>query len=170
MIDNSKRLFSNEAATALGDGSVRPSVGAIAIMVGTKVEIPTNAVIEVGKFLNADKEERKYLYIKGTEPMLSLSTLLAMVPTERNFSNWNPNEDALPTLQELQALANDAYQPTSRNIEKWVNNEFADLRGKTLICTSRTEYKYGDNDFVSKYLTFKVENAAQPARRRRNNS
>lgn len=164
MIDNSKNLFSKEAATALGDGSVRPTVGASSILVGTKVEIPVNAVIEVGKFLNKDKEERKYLFINGTEPMLSLSTLLAMVPNERNFSNWNPNEDALPTLEELQTIAKDSYQPTSRNVEKWVNNEFAALRGKTLVCTSRTEYRYSDNEFISKYLTFKIEGVKNNAK------
>lgn len=159
MIDNSKNLFSKDAAKALGDGGVRPNAGATSIEVGTRISIAENAIIEVGKFINKEKEEKKYLYISGTEPMLSISTFLATPPTVRSYSNWKPvdDEEELPSLEIIATAVNDSYQPTSRNIEKWVNTEFENLRGKTIICTSRTDYKFGDNDFASKYLTFKVE-------------
>ena len=161
MIDKVIKGFSKDAARALVNGDVRPNIGGTSLKVGMTITIPADAVIDCGKIITSDKEEKKFLFIKGTNPMLTLSTLLATPPTEARYAKWNKIEGSdLPSLDTILAAAESSYQPTSRNIEKFAELDFPYLLGKTLEVTSRTDFRYGSNDFDSKYITFKVKTTA----------
>lgn len=154
-----KNFMSDKAVTALNEGKARASVGSQSIDVGMKIAIPADAVID-SHTRDINGVERTWLYITGTYPELSLSRLLALMPTtEKSLERWGqPQEtdDNRPSFAELAKALKDAYQPKSRYIPKWVSEEFGALRGKTLVCTARYNYHVEGFDKDSSANLFKV--------------
>lgn len=138
-----KGLVSSKVIEVLNDGTLRPSVGIASIQVGTIINIPTDAVID-SRTRDINGTERTWAFIQGTYPEVSLGTLLGVVPTDQNsLDRWEEpvkTEDNRPTLDEINSVLKDAYQPKTRYLPKWIGTEFSALRGKTIKCVARYDY------------------------------
>ena len=138
-----KNYVSENVINDMNDGKLRPSIGVSSIQVGTIITIPADAIID-SRTRDIEGTERTWAFIQGTYPELSLSNLLAVIPTNQNdLDRWEEpvkSEDNRPTLAELNAAVKAAYQPKTRYLPKWIATEFAALRGKALKCVVRYDY------------------------------
>lgn len=138
-----KNFVSANVINDMSDGKLRVSIGVSSIQVGTTISIPVDAIID-SRTRDVEGTERTWAFIQGTYPELSLGTLLAVIPTDQNgLDRWEEPvkvEDNRPTLDELNSMLKDAYQPKTRYLPKWIATEFGALRGKTIKCVARYDY------------------------------
>lgn len=166
-----KGLVSENVINDMDDGKLRPSIGVSSIQVDTTISIPVDAIID-SRTRDIEGTERTWAFIQGTYPELSLSNLLAIIPTSQNeLDRWEEPvkvEDNRPTLAELNSMLKGAYQPKTRYLPKWIGTEFAALRGKTLKCVAR--YNYHIDGFRNDSYTclFQIVDNA-PKRAKKNN-
>ena len=143
-------LASDKSIADMKSGKLRPSIGISAIQVGTTILIPDDAVVD-SHTRDINGTERTWAFIQGTYPEISLSSLLAAMPTNQSeLDLWEEPikaEDTRPTLAELNSVLKVAYRPKTRYLPKWIGAEFSALRGKTLKCVAR--YNYHVDGFVA---------------------
>lgn len=166
-----KNFVSASVINDLTEGKLRPSIGIASIQVGTTILIPSDAVID-SRTREINGTERTWAFIQGTYPELSLSTLLAVIPSDQNsLDRWEEPvkvEDNRPTLAELNAALKIAYQPKTRYLPKWIGSEFSTLRGKTLKCVARYDYHVDGFETDSHTCLFEIVDNA-PKRAKKNN-
>lgn len=138
-----KNFVSENVINDINDGKLRPSIGVSSIQVGTTILIPADAIID-SRTRDIEGTERTWAFIQGTYPELSLSVLLAVIPTNQDsLDRWEEPvkvDDNRPTLAELNSVLKTAYQPKTRYLPKWIGTEFSALRGKTIKCVARYDY------------------------------
>ena len=138
-----KGFVSENVINDMSDGKLRVSIGVSSIQVGTIIQIPTGAIID-SRTRDIEGTERTWAFIQGTYPELSLGTLLAVIPSDQNsLDRWEEPvkvDDNRPTLEELNSMLKDAYQPKTRYLPRWIADEFSALRGKTIKCIARYDY------------------------------
>ena len=167
-----KNLVSESVINDIENGKLRSSIGVSSIQVGTTITIPVDAIID-SRTRDINGIERTWAFIQGTYPELSLSTLLAVIPSDQNgLDRWEEPvkvEDNRPTLAELNAALETAYQPKTRYLPKWIGAEFGALRGKTLKCVARYDYHVDGFEADSHTCLFQIVDEAPRRARRRNN-
>lgn len=166
-----KNFVTDNVINDLNDGKLRPSIGVSSIQVGTTISIPADALID-SRTRDIEGTERTWSFIQGTYPELSLSSLLAVIPSDQDsLDRWEEPvkvADNRPTLAELNSVLKTAYQPKTRYLPKWIANEFSTLRGKTFKCIARYDYHIdGFSSDSHTYLFQIVDNA--PKRAKKNN-
>lgn len=138
-----KNFVSENVINDINDGKLRPSIGVSSIQVGTTISIPADAIID-SRTRDIEGTERTWAFIQGTYPELSLSALLAVIPSDQDsLDRWEEPvkvDDNRPTLDELKSVLKTAYQPKTRYLPKWIGTEFSALRGKTIKCVARYDY------------------------------
>lgn len=163
-----KNFVSAKVIDDMNDGKLRPSIGITAIQVGTTIPIPADAIID-SHTRDINGVERTWGFIQGTYPEISLSSLLAIMPTNQSeLDRWEEpikSEDTRPTLAELDSDIKSAYQPKTRYLPKWIKSEFSALRGKTLKCVARYNYHIDGFESDSHSCLFEIVDDA-PERRR----
>ena len=166
-----KNFVSANAINDLIEGKLRPSIGIASIQVGTTIQIPVDAIVD-SRTRDVNGTERTWAFIQGTYPELSLSTLLAVIPSDQNsLDRWEEPvkvEDNRPTLAELNDALKTAYQPKTRYLPKWIGTEFAALRGKALKCVARYDYHVDGFESDSHTCLFQIVDNA-PKRAKKNN-
>lgn len=166
-----KNFVSAKVIDDMNDGKLRPSIGISAIQVGTTILIPADAIID-SRTRDINGTERTWGFIQGTYPEISLSSLLAVMPTNQSeLDRWEEPvkaEDTRPTLAELNSAIKGAYQPKTRYLPKWIGAEFSALRGKTLKCVARYNYHIDGFETDSHSCLFEIVDNA-PKRAKKNN-
>ena len=167
-----KSFVSANVINDINDGKLRVSIGVSSIQVGTTITIPADAMID-SRTRDIEGTERTWAFIQGTYPELSLGTLLAVIPSDQDsLDRWEEPvkvEDNRPTLAELNAALETAYQPKTRYLPKWIASEFSALRGKTLKCVARYDYHIDGFRNDSHTCLFQIVEEAPRRARRRNN-
>ena len=167
-----KNFVSANVINDMDNGKLRVSIGVSSIQVGTTITIPVDAIID-SRTRDINGTERTWAFIQGTYPELSLGTLLAVIPSDQNgLDRWEEPvkvEDNRPTLAELNAVLETAYQPKTRYLPKWIGAEFGALRGKTLKCVARYDYHVDGFETDSHTCLFQIVDEAPRRARRRNN-
>lgn len=167
-----KNFVSVNVINDLNDGKLRPSIGISSIQVGTIIQIPTDAIID-SRTRDVNGTERTWAFIQGTYPELSLSSLLAVIPTDQNgLDRWEEPvkvEDNRPTLAELNSVLKIAYQPKTRYLPKWIGTEFSSLRGKALKCVARYDYHVDGFETDSHTCLFQVVDNEPKRAKKKNN-
>ena len=165
-------FVSESVINDINDGKLRPSIGISSVQVGTTITIPVDAIID-SRTRDIEGTERTWAFIQGTYPELSLGALLAVIPTDQDsLDRWEEPakvEDNRPTLAELNAALQTAYQPKTRYLPKWIASEFSALRGKTLKCVARYNYHIDGFRNDSHTCLFQIVDEAPRRARRRNN-
>ena len=167
-----KNFVSENVINDINGGKLRPSIGISSVQVGTTITIPVDAIID-SRTRDIEGTERTWAFIQGTYPELSLGTLLAVIPSDQDsLDRWEEPvkvEDNRPTLAELTAALETAYQPKTRYLPKWIASEFSALRGKTLKCVARYDYHIDGFRNDSHTCLFQIVDEAPRRARRRNN-
>ena len=167
-----KNFVSESVINDINDGKLRPSIGISSVQVGTTISIPVDAIID-SRTRDIEGVERTWAFIQGTYPEISLGALLAVIPTDQDsLDRWEEPvkvEDNRPTLAELNAVLETAYQPKTRYLPKWIASEFSALRGKTLKCVARYNYHIDGFRNDSHTCLFQIVEEAPRRARRRNN-
>ena len=166
-----KNFVSASVINDMNDGKLRPSIGVSSIQVGTTILIPADAIID-SRTRDIEGTERTWAFIQGTYPELSLSALLAVIPSNQDsLDRWEEPvkvDDNRPTLDELNSVLKIAYQPKTRYLPKWIGTEFAALRGKTIKCIARYDYHIDGFRSDSHTCLFQIVDNA-PKRAKKNN-
>lgn len=166
-----KNFVSANVINDMNDGRLRPSIGVSSIQVGTTISIPADAIID-SRTRAINGVDRTWGFIQGTYPELTLSALLAVLPTDQNsLDRWEEPvkvEDNRPTLDELNSVLKIAYQPKTRYLPKWIGAEFSALRGKTIKCIARYDYHIDGFESDSHTCLFQIVDNA-PKRAKKNN-
>lgn len=166
-----KSFVSANVINDLNDGKLRPSVGIASIQVGTTISIPADAIID-SRTRDINGTERTWAFVQGTYPELSLGTLLAVIPSDQgSLDRWEEPvkvDDNRPTLAELNSVLKIAYQPKTRYLPKWIGTEFGALRGKTLKCVARYDYRIDGFETDSHTCLFQIVDN-EPKRAKKNN-